>query len=303
MSDFSRLLCENNVEFYKDVLLSEISSFKIGGAAAYLVYPDTKEKLMFAVNAAKSLGIKYTVVGNSSNILFSDKGYSGMVLVSRKLSKISFEEKQGDDVLICGAGASLPAVSKAVAERGFCGFEFACGIPGSIGGAVYMNAGAHGGQISDILVSSKAYDTEQNRVFEICRADHDFSYRHSKYMTQNSLICLEAIFSVTKGDKRETVEKMKEYNLRRRSSQPLSIPSAGSYFKRPEGYIAAKLIDECGLKGYRIGGAAVSDLHAGFIVNLGGATSCDVLSLEEYVRDKVYCETGVTLEREVRFIE
>ena len=303
MSDFSRLLYEKNVEFYKDVLLSDISSFKIGGAADYIVYPDTEEKLMFAVNAAKLLGIKCTVVGNTSNILFSDKGYSGMVLVTRKLSKISFEEKQGDYVLICGAGAMLPAVSKAAAERELCGFEFACGIPGSIGGAVYMNAGAHGGQISDILISSRAYDIKQNSIVELSLADHDFSYRHSRYMEQDELVCLGANFSLTKGNKAEIIEKMKEYNLKRRTSQPLSMPSAGSYFKRPDGYIAAKLIDECGLKGYRIGGAAVSDLHAGFVVNLGGATSADILSLEKFIRDKVYSETGVTLEREVRFVE
>ncbi len=303
MSDFSRLLAEKEIEFNTDVRLCEISSFKIGGVADYVVYPDTEEKLIFAVSLARSLGIRYSVVGNTSNVLFSDKGFSGMILVTRRLTEFSFVQNDGENLLICGAGAMLPVLSKAAAERSLSALEFACGIPATVGGAVYMNAGAHGGQMSDILISSRAYDVENNTVCELLAVEHGFSYRHSIYMNNDSLVCLGAKLSLTIGEKCEIVEKMKKYSAHRRSTQPLAMASAGSYFKRPDGYIAAKLIDECGLKGYRIGGACVSDMHAGFIVNLGGATSEDVLSLEEYVREKVYSCTGVTLEREVRLVE
>lgn len=303
MSEFSKLLSDENIEYRADILLSEISSFKIGGSADWVVYPDTEEKLILAIRIAKKLGIRFSVVGRTSNVLFSDIGFAGMILMTERLSGISFDEHSSGVEIECGAGVGLPVISKLAAEQSLGGLEFACGIPASVGGAVYMNAGAHGGQISDILISSRAYDTKNDRIVELTVAEHDFSYRHSRYMTDDSLVCLSATFSLAVGEKCEIVEKMKQYSAHRRATQPLALASAGSYFKRPEGYIAAKLIDECGLKGYRVGGACVSEMHAGFIVNLGGATADDIFKLEKYVKETVYSKTGVTLEREVRFVE
>ena len=299
MSELSSALATLGVDLRERELLAPYSSFKIGGAADIIAFPDSEEKLVSAIKTAKDFGVPYTVVGNTSNVLFLDGGYRGMIVMTKKMSDISFV---GDGCVRCGCGAMLPVVSRRAADMGLSGLEFACGIPGTVGGSVFMNAGAHGGQISDILVSSRAYDAEADKVIDICAGEHRFDYRHSVYMDKESLICLGAELSLAADTESAIRARMKEYTDKRKSTQPLAMPSAGSFFKRPEGYIGAKLIDECGLKGYKIGGAAVSELHAGFIVNLGGASANDVLALAEYVSDRVFERYGVRLTREVRAI-
>ena len=299
MKELLHKLSEAKVEVRKNEMLSRYSTFKIGGVADVIAFPDSTEKLTAAIKAAKDMGMPYEVVGNGSNMLFPDNGYRGLIVVTKNIKDISFKE---DGSVFCGCGAMLPALSAAACDRSLSGLEFACGIPGSVGGAVFMNAGAHGGEISGVLRSSVAYDTKNDTVVTINADEHLFSYRHSIYADNRALVCLGAELALSPSDKEEISAKMRENTEKRRSSQPLSSPSAGSFFKRPEGYFAAKLIDDCGLKGYRVGNAAVSEKHAGFIVNLGGATAKDVLRLAEYVADKVYAEFGVRLEREVRYI-
>jgi UDP-N-acetylmuramate dehydrogenase len=237
-------------------------------------------------------------MGNGSNTLFSDGGYDGLVISTERLRAFSFEGER----VICLAGVSLPLLSKKAAELGLSGLEFACGIPAYIGGAVYMNAGAHGGEMSDVVLSTRAYDAESDKVFDIVGGDNLFSYRHSVYSKKTSLVCLSSEL-LLKPDKSEEIKaRMREYTEKRRSTQPIEMASAGSFFKRPEGYFAAKLIDDCGLKGLRVGNAAVSEKHAGFIVNLGAATAEDVLLLSELVSDRVFAKTGIRLEREVKYV-
>lgn len=293
-----KLLSDAGVDFKRGVRLSNISSFRIGGEADYMLFPDTAEKLVRSLRAIKTCGIPFAVVGNTSNVLFSDDGFGGAVITTKKISDIRFDGKR----VFCGGGAMLPVISRRAAENSLSGLEFACGIPATLGGAVFMNAGAHGNELSDILKKSTVYDIEKDKIVELSADELGFSYRHSILADNPNLVCLDATLELSRGDTDEIKAKMKEFSDKRRSSQPLDKPSAGSFFKRPEGYFAAKLIDDCGLKGYSVGGAAVSDKHAGFIVNLGGATCADVLTLAEYVSRRVFDETGIKLEREVRLI-
>ncbi|MBE6596826.1 MAG: UDP-N-acetylmuramate dehydrogenase, partial [Ruminococcaceae bacterium] len=201
------------------------------------------------------------------------------------------------------AGVPLPLLAAKMRDRCLSGAEFASGIPATVGGAVVMNAGAHGGQMSDILVESIAYDTERGETVRLTAEENRLSYRHSIYLERRELICLGAAFFFCNGDKSAISELMDKNNNARKSSQPLELPSAGSFFKRPKDHFAAKLIDDCGLKGYRVGGACISEKHAGFIVNLGGATAEDVLAIAEYARKTVFEKTGIELSREVELVE
>ncbi len=292
-----------DIEYTINTLLSTISTFKTGGEADVLAFPDTQDKLISIIREAKYRKIPYAVVGNTSNSIFDDKGYRGIIVSTKKLNTILFEEKcDGKYEVICECGAMMPSVSKKAAQRSLGGFEFACGIPGTVGGGVFMNAGAHGSAISDVLISSKAYDTSEDRIVDFCADEHNFGYRESIYMSNPSLVCLEAKLELHFENSDDINAKIRENTDKRRRTQPLSLPSAGSFFKRPDGYFAARLIDECGLKGVKVGGAAVSDLHAGFIVNIGDATTNDIFKLAEYVRDVVFARTGVIMEREVRYI-
>ena len=241
-------------------------------------------------------GISYHVIGNGSNILFRDGRLSGAFVFTEGLRSIRIE----GEALYAEAGATLSSVAAKAAEASLGGLEFARGIPGSLGGAVFMNAGAYGGQMSDVTVSTEAYDVDTGKTVTL--TDHGFDYRKSRYMENTSLICLCAELKLARGNREEINEKMRELSVSRRQKQPLEYPSAGSYFKRPEGHFAGKLIEDCGLKGLRVGGAAVSEKHAGFVINLGGATAADILELEERVKNAVLEKFGVTLEREVRVI-
>lgn len=298
MTDIFKRLSESGIDSKAEVSLSEMSTFRIGGTADAVAYPESSEELIEAVRAAKECGISFLVIGNGSNLLFSDDGYDGLVISTDRLRAFSFE----GEIVNCSAGVSLPSLSKKAAELGLSGLEFACGIPGYLGGAVCMNAGAHGGEMSDVVLSTRAYDSESDTVFDIVGKDNLFSYRYSVYTESPSLICLSADIALKRDSVDAIKARMKEYIEKRRSTQPIEMASAGSFFKRPEGHFAAKLIDDCGLKGFRLGNAAVSEKHAGFIVNLGGATAKEVLELAETVSDKVFAETGIRLEREVKYL-
>lgn len=288
---------KEKIEYIKNYPLKSASSFRIGGKCAIAIFPESEGELASALSVLDSAGIRNEIIGKGSNILFGDGELDIALIFTGKMSLL---EISGTSVH-AACGASLAALSHTCAERGLSGLEFACGIPGSVGGAVYMNAGAYGSNISDVLVSSRAYDRESGEIIEI--SDHRFDYRHSVYMERESLVCLCASFSLREGESNVIKSKNSELLEERRKKQPLNYPSAGSYFKRPEGYFAAKLIDDLGLKGARVGDAAVSEKHAGFVINLGNATFDDVMRLEELVKNAVFKEYGVELCREVRVIK
>ena len=291
-------LKSENICYKENLPLRPYSTFRIGGSGEIGIFPDTKERLIRAIEACISHSVTYRIIGKGSNLLFPDGHTEGAFIFTEAMRKITVTE----NTVTADAGASLAALSTVAAENSLEGLEFAKGIPGSVGGGIYMNAGAYGGELSATLISSLAYDTEAKKTVTLSNADHNFSYRHSAYMEKN-LVCLSATFALKKGNKAAIEEKMREYAHSRREKQPLELPSAGSYFKRPEGHFAGKLIEDCGLKGLRIGDAAVSEKHAGFIVNLGNATAEDVLALEEKIKKAVKEKYGVTLEREVRRIK
>ena len=265
--------------------LSSITTFRCGGPADRLVTVNSRDELLKAMELPRPM-----ILGNGSNVLFPDSGYRGTIIkFGPALSRISVRGR----VLRAGAGASLAAAAKAACAKGLTGMEFATGIPGSVGGAVYMNAGAYDGCIADTLFEVKSIPEVK---------DFDLSYRHSAFMDCGAII-LEAAFRLKAGDQAEIDAKVADLTARRKEKQPLQYPSAGSFFKRPEGYFAGKLIQDAGLKGASVGGAQVSELHAGFIINKGGATTADVLALMNLVQKTVYDKYGVMLQPEVRIIE
>lgn len=302
MSDILEILLRSGIDAREDEPLASHSSFKIGGRADIFLLPESEEELLLSVRTALERGVRFEVIGNASNILFSDKGYRGAIISTVRMKNISVCESADSTRISASCGVALPRLSALAADMGLSGLEFACGIPATLGGALCMNAGAHGGDMSDVTLSSRAYDSRSDKIISLDLKEHRFSYRHSVYSECPWLICLGAELSLGLGNKEEIEKKTRENNEKRRSTQPLSLASAGSFFKRPEGHFAARLIDECGLKGRRVGGAEVSEKHAGFIVNTGGATATDVLSLADIVSHTVLEKTGIKLEREVRYI-
>lgn len=280
--------------------MSRYTSFKAGGCAAALIEVESKEELKAVLKLVTSENIPHMVIGNGSNMLFKDSGYDGVVI---KLSQQGFDyvEFEENDMVRVGTAMSNGVLAKALMREGLAGFEFASGIPGSLGGAVFMNAGAYGGEIKDIVKSVKAIssDGSEERIFTA--EEMDFGYRHS-ILEENGYIAVEVILQLEKGDKEEIAARMKELLEKRNSKQPVNYPSAGSTFKRPEGYFAGKLIEDAGLKGLTVGGAQVSTLHSGFVINIGGATATDILQLMALVQNTVYDKFGVMLEPEVRII-
>ncbi|MDR1003377.1 MAG: UDP-N-acetylmuramate dehydrogenase [Oscillospiraceae bacterium] len=273
------------------------TSFKIGGAADLLLEVGSAADLSRAVRLLRENEVKTTILGNGSNILVSDEGIRGAVL--RLTGEFSSIRTEGTRI-VCGAGVLLSKLCRTAAESGLSGLEFAYGIPGSVGGAIYMNAGAYGGEMKDAVASCEYMD-ESGQLLSISVADMDMSYRHSFFGGKNLIIC-SASFDFCSGDREEILSKMKEIMQRRVDKQPLEMPSAGSVFKRPEGYFAGALIEQCGLKGCSVGGAQVSVKHSGFIVNTGGATCKDVLELVRHIQQTVQRETGVLLECEIKVI-
>ncbi len=283
------------------VLLNEpmknYTSFKIGGACDIMIKINCEALLIELMEQCKSSDIKYYIIGRGSNILVSDKGLSGAVLL---LGSDFSSARVENDVIECKAGASLSAVCRLALANSLKGLEFAYGIPGSIGGAVYMNAGAYGGEMKDVVLSVKYI--ENGTIKELPLSKLELSYRHS-YFTGKNLCITSVKLKLSKGDKHEIEELMESLMNRRREKQPLEYPSAGSTFKRPAGDYAGRLIEVCGLKGTACGGAEVSTKHSGFVINKNNATFEDVMGVIRIVQETVKKETGVDLEREVLVIE
>ncbi len=278
----------------RGVPLSEYTTFKTGGCAAVFVEPESAEALSEAVKFFKKRDVKYRVLGNGSNLIVSDGGTDFPVIhIGRKMAEV----KAAGNELFCKAGALLSSAARAALKESLTGMEFAHGIPGSVGGAVRMNAGAYGGEMKDIVKEIEFID-ENGDIKRMTGSEAEFGYRKSIFQKKNYIVT-EAVVELKKGDYDLIDEKMKELAARRREKQPLEFPSAGSVFKRPEGHFAAALIEEAGLKGVSVGGAEVSEKHAGFIINKGGAKASDVLALIEKVRERVKENSGVLLETEV----
>ena len=277
--------------------LRQHNTFRTGGMAKYFTEPLNTEDILEAIRFAKENRLKYMIVGNGSNLLFSDEGYDGLIIKTSKLKGI---ERDGETLKVY-SGELTPSVGAFAARNGLTGFEPLSGIPGSIGGGIYMNCGAYGTEIGDLI--SKVcflYTDGEIKIFD--RSELDFSYRSSSFQHMDGVI-LWAELKLSEGDRSQIDEHMKDYAQRRKDKQPLEYPSAGSTFKRPEGHFAAKLIDDCGLKGLSVGGAEVSEKHAGFIINKKDATTKDIIELIEKVRKIVFEKTGVTLECEVKVVE
>ena len=278
--------------------LAEHCTFKIGGPARVFVAPQEEEQLCKAILLCRDLRLPYYLLGNGSNILFADEGWSGVILDASALK--SSIQREGC-TLRAGAGTLLSSLCREALRAGLTGLEFAYGIPGTVGGAVYMNAGAYGGELKDVLTRVR-YLNQEGQIVCAEAAELDLSYRHSIF-EENGGCTLSAEFRLTPGDPAEIQAKMEDLMGRRRDKQPLDKPSAGSTFKRPAGAFAGALIDQCGLRGYRHGGAAISEKHCGFVVNLGGASCADVLALCDEVRDIVQEKTGYLLEKEIRVVK
>lgn len=272
------------------------TTFKSGGNARYFVVPSSTDKLSELITALKENNAEYLILGNGSNMLVSDKGYDGVVVnIGKRLSTVTVD----GECITAQAGALLSSIASAALANSLEGFEFASGIPGSLGGAVAMNAGAYGGEMKDIIIKTEYIDSD-SCIRTVIGDEHNFGYRRSRF--ENGEVILSSVIELKRGNRDAVKSLMDELNSRRREKQPLNFPSAGSTFKRPEGYFAAKLIDDAGLRGYRIGGACVSDKHCGFIVNTGGASSADIYELIKHVRKTVYDKFNVYLETEVKLI-
>ncbi len=286
----------------RDEPLSRFTSFRTGGPADFVVIPSGRDELKDIILLANAKEIPYYIIGNGSNILASDRGFSGIIVVIRENRReICYEEDADGTVLVrVDAGHSFAKLANDAAGRGLAGLEFAAGIPGTVGGAVFMNAGAYGSEVKDRIVSAEVMDTAGN-ISVLSRDELELSYRHS-VIGEKKLIVLTALFRLTKGNKEDILAEIAELNAKRREKQPLEFPSAGSTFKRPEGNFAGKLIEEAGLKGYSVGDACVSEKHCGFIINKGHATSDDIYRLMNEVTETVFNKSGVRLEPEVRLI-
>lgn len=283
--------------FLVDEPMCNHTTFKIGGPADYLIFPADVEEVKSIFELIREYEIPFNVLGNGSNILVLDKGIPGAVIKFN--SPMSSIRREGDK-LIAGAGASLKELSEYAAECGLTGMEFAIGIPGSVGGAVFMNAGAYDGEMK--LVTTEVSAVSPDGEIKTYSADElEFGYRHSVFQDNGQAIC-QVTVTLKPGNANDIKEKMDGFTQRRESKQPLEMPSAGSTFKRPAGYYAGTLIEETGLKGLKVGGAQISEKHAGFVVNAGGATAEDVLGLIKEVQNRVYEKNGVKLFPEVRII-
>lgn len=287
-----------DVKIVENEPMSAHTTFRIGGPARYYMIPENAGQVSKCMGFAMKMELPYVIVGKGSNVLFSDEGYPGVVIeVGRPMADIEVSE---DGHIRAGAGAGLGALAAAAAKQSLSGLEFASGIPGTVGGAVVMNAGAYGGEIKDCIKSAKVLDKE-GAVLELSRDEMGLGYR-SSVIQRRGYIVTEAVFQLHKGNKEQILGRMSELNAKRREKQPLDYPSAGSTFKRPEGYFAGKLIEDAGLRGFQVGDAQVSEKHCGFVINRGKATAADVIGLMEEVQKRVLETSGVRLEPEVKII-
>ena len=300
MNKLNRLLLDlpQDCSVLRDEPMSRHTTFKIGGPADAFVSVFSQEGLLELLELLRTREIPYLLLGNGSNLLVSDQGIRGVVI---HLDGV-FKQITGEgDRLICGAGASLSSVCVEAKSRGLSGLAFAYGIPGSVGGAVFMNAGAYGGEMKDVIFSCR-HLTPDGQIETFEKEKLDLSYRHSVY-GENRFVILSAELKLERGNSEEIELAMRDFMQRRKSKQPLEFPSAGSVFKRPEGYFAGAVIEKCGLKGLSVGGAQISEKHAGFIINTGNATCEDVRQLIEKIQQTVFRETGVFLECEVKVLD
>lgn len=301
MIDMEQLsaVCRNTgAELKPDVRLSELTTFKIGGACRALITLPDIAACQTIITYLRENKIPFTLIGRGSNLLAPDQGYEGVVLKLGGALASDITEENG--AVTCGAGVSLKNLCLFALEHALTGLEFAYGIPGSVGGAVFMNAGAYDGEFSQILESVTVLD-ENGALLTLSASELNLGYRHSVFM-ERPWIILQATVRLTSGDPEAIRAKMQDLLGRRKSKQPLEFPSAGSTFKRPAGSFASKLIDECGLKGYTVGGAQISEKHAGFVINRGGATFADVMAVCQHVQEVVKAQTGFILELEPEII-
>ncbi len=287
----------DNSNILKNEPMKNHTSFKVGGPADILIMPKSVKEIAYCVNYCMENNIDYIIIGNGSNLLVKDKGIRGIVIkIAENFNKVKIEGSR----VRAEAGILLSKLSKTIMKESLEGFEFASGIPGTLGGAVYMNAGAYGGEMKDVVIGCKVIDDKGNVVY-LDKDKIDLGYRRSN-IAEKGYIVLEVDIELTKGDYTEIKARTDELTKKRTTKQPLHLPSAGSTFKRPEGYYAGKLIEDSGLKGVRVGDAQVSDLHSGFIVNLGNASAKEVLELIRLVQKVVRDKFGVELETEVKII-
>ena len=286
-----------SLELRADEPMAKHTTFRIGGPAALMALPGTQAEAEAAVWAARELDVEPFFLGNGSNLLVSDSGYPGFLI---KPAGEFAQIREAGRALEAGSAVLLSRLSGRALERGLAGLEFASGIPGSVGGAIAMNAGAYGGEIAQVLEEVDFLD-EEGEPRTLPASECEFGYRHSVFSDRRCLI-LRGRFRLEQGDPEAIRARVDELTAQRKAKQPLEYPSAGSMFKRPPGHFAAALIDQCGLKGFSVGGAQVSEKHAGFVVNRGGASCADVLELVDRVRERVLTRTGVELEMEVKVL-
>lgn len=282
-----------------DEPMKKHTSFKIGGTADQLVKVTNEEELKEAIKYAKDKNLKITIIGNGSNLLVLDKGIRGLV-IKIDIQKLEIGRKEKYAEITVGSGYKTMALGIKLMNEELSGFEELSGIPGTIGGAIFMNAGAYGKEIKDINISTKCMDYD-GEIFELSNKEQEFEYRSSVFNKKDYII-LETKLRLEYGKKEEIKKKMDEYLSSRKEKQPIEYPSAGSTFKRQEGIITAKLIDECGLKGFQIGGAKVSEKHAGFVINSDNATAKDVIDLIKYIKEKVNEKYGIKIKEEIRIV-
>lgn len=292
--------CIPKENVYKDEPMRKHTTFKIGGPADYFIKVNNVEDLNKILSISKNNNLPVTIIGNGSNVLVTDKGIRGIV-IKPSFMDIKKEIKQDCVKYTVGSGVSIIALSMMALQDSCTGLEFASGIPGTVGGTIRMNAGCYGGQMQDVVLST-TYIDGNGVIHTINNVEHQFAYRESIFKNNQDYIIIETTIELKKGDKINIENKMNENNTSRKEKQPLDKPSAGSVFKRGEGYISAKLIDDCGLKGTIIGGAKVSEKHAGFIINNNNATAKDVLDLIKYIKEIVKEKTGIQIEEEIEIL-
>lgn len=292
-SSFIAKLDDKKIEYRKNEKMSSHTTFKIGGEADAFVVPKSMNELKFVLKEAKDSNVNVFILGKGSNLLVSDEGVDGAVVSLAKLDSIELD----GNIITCESGANLSAVCNVALKNGLTGLEFAYGIPGSVGGALYMNAGAYDGEMSMVVTGAYCLDDDNNEIY-IESKDMDLSYRNSIFK-KNKFVITKVVLKLKNGNKSEIKNKMEDLLSRRKSKQPLEFPSAGSTFKRPKGNFAGTLIEKNGLKGTKIGGAMVSEKHAGFIINFNNATCKDVKMLIKKIQDTVNDNDGILLETEV----
>ena len=297
IKEIQNIIPQENI--YINEPMSKYTSFKIGGPAECFVKIKTVEQLKSILKYTNENDVKLTIIGNGSNILVSDDGIKGIV-VKIEIDNLEIDIQDKKALITVGSGVKLGLLAQKCLKQEITGFEFASGIPGTIGGAIRMNAGAHGSEMKDI-VKTVTYVDRNGEIHKIENNQAEFEYRKSLF-SHNDYIIVETEIELEKGNTNEIKEKMTEYANFRKEKQPIEYPSAGSTFKRGTDFITAKLIDECGLKGYQIGGAQISEKHAGFIINRDNATAKDVIKLMEYTKEQVYEKFGKTIEAEIEIL-